>query len=131
AEPSPVAPESPPAAPVVAQAPAQESAPPVFARPSPEQRDRYFAELKAWLERHKRYPLDARRAHIQGTTTLYFVIDRAGRVIDFRIDRSSGFSVLDREVTAMVARAGRLPPMPDSLPGGTIALSLPVQFRLR
>lgn len=45
----------------------------------------YMAILQSWLEKHKEYPRGARLRRMEGTTLLYFVMDRDGRVLDFRI----------------------------------------------
>jgi protein TonB len=91
----------------------------------------YMAVLQAWLEKHKEYPRGARLRRIEGTTLLYFVMDRDGRVIDFRIQKSSGHDLLDHEVEEMIQRAQPLPQMPDSMTQARIELVVPVQFLLR
>ena len=91
----------------------------------------YFAKLQAWLERHRRYPRRAQMRRQEGTALLYFVIDRNGRVLDYRIERSSGYSVLDREVKAMLERAEPLPPVPPQLRQARLELLLPIEFAIR
>ncbi|MCB9930386.1 MAG: energy transducer TonB [Alphaproteobacteria bacterium] len=91
----------------------------------------YVAELQAWLERHKRYPERAIARRQQGTATLYFVVDRAGRVLDYRLEKSSGHRLLDREVLAMIQRAAPLPRMPAGLSAADLTVILPVRFALR
>ncbi len=90
----------------------------------------YSALLRAWLERHRQYPYLARVRRQQGTATLAFVIDRTGRVLEFRLQRSSGHGLLDREVTEMIARAQPLPPVPESIPGARFEFVVPILFRL-
>jgi len=91
----------------------------------------YLAELRAWLERHKQYPRRAQLRHQQGTALLRFTMDRSGRVLSYRVERSSGHSVLDAEVEAMIQRASPLPPLPDDIPGPQLEIVVPVSFRLR
>ena len=91
----------------------------------------YVATLQAWLERHKQYPRSARLRRQQGVAMLYFVINREGRVLDYRVQQSSGYPVLDEEVTDMVQRAQPLPPIPDSMDENRLELVVPVQFFLR
>jgi len=91
----------------------------------------YMAILQAWLEKHKEYPRNARLRRMEGTTLLYFVMDRDGKVLDFRIQKSSGFDLLDHEVEAMIQRAQPLPQMPDSMSQARLELVVPVQFLLR
>ena len=91
----------------------------------------YFAQLQAWLEQYRRYPRWAQRRGQEGTALLYFTIDRNGNVLDYRIERSTGHTILDREVTAMLERAKPLPPVPAQLRQARLELLLPIQFSLR
>lgn len=88
----------------------------------------YAARLNAWLERHKEYPRRASLRRQEGEATLYFVIDRAGRVLDFRIEESTGYKLLDEEVVNMIKRASPLPAPPESVPGATLEYRVPVGF---
>ncbi|MGP1254344.1 MAG: TonB family protein [Kiloniellales bacterium] len=91
----------------------------------------YMAQLQAWLEKHKEYPRRAQLRRQQGTALLYFVMDRDGQVIEYRLEESSGYELLDREVSAMIERAQPLPKMPDDLREARLELVVPVQFFLR
>ncbi|MGJ3256572.1 MAG: energy transducer TonB [Alcanivorax sp.] len=91
----------------------------------------YAATLLAWLERHKEYPRRARLRRQQGTVLLYFMVDREGRVLDYRIQQSAGHVTLDEEVRKMIERAQPLPAMPDTMDDNTLELVVPVQFFLR
>jgi protein TonB len=87
--------------------------------------------LQAWLERHKRYPRRAERRNLQGTAKLRFTIDRAGNVLSYRIQESSGHAVLDEEVEAMIRRAAPLPPAPPDMQSARLEFVVPVQFVLQ
>ncbi|NGP52424.1 energy transducer TonB, partial [Thioalkalivibrio sp. XN8] len=91
----------------------------------------YAATVLAWLERHKHYPRRARLRRQEGTVLLYFVVDRAGTVLEYRLEQSSSYPVLDQEVLAMIERAQPLPPMPDELGQERLELIVPVEFFLR
>ncbi len=91
----------------------------------------YKALLLAWLEKHKEYPRRARLRRQQGTAHLFFVIDRSGRLIDYRIDKSSGHKLLDKEVAAMIERAAPLPAVPGAAQVGRLEFVVPVRFNLR
>jgi len=91
----------------------------------------YIGQLQAWLARHKEYPSEARRLGQEGTALLHFSIDRSGRVLAARLQRSSGHAVLDREVLAMIRRADPLPPLPPVVDRERLDLVVPVQFLLR
>jgi periplasmic protein TonB len=90
----------------------------------------YMARLRAWLEKHKRYPRSARLRRQEGTAMLSFVIDREGRVMEYSIRESSGHRILDEEVAAMIERAQPLPGFPDDLQRSRLELVVPVQFFL-
>ena len=96
-----------------------------------ESRQAYLAELQAYLQRHRRYPRGAQLRRQEGTAVLYFVIDRQGNVLDYRIERSSGYRLLDREVAAMLERAKPLPPAPPDLQRSRFELLLPIRFAMR
>lgn len=91
----------------------------------------YASILQAWLEDHKEYPRRARTRRQEGVVMLYFVMDRAGHVLEYRIDRSSGYDLLDREVEQMIRRAQPLPPLPADMTQARLELVVPVQFQLR
>lgn len=91
----------------------------------------YAAILLAWLERHKEYPRRARLRRQEGTAMLYLMIDRDGRVLDYRLEKSSNHPMLDEEVLAMIQRAQPLPAMPEELAGNQLELIVPVEFFLR
>lgn len=87
--------------------------------------------LQAWLEKHKKYPRRAEQRHWQGTVMLHFVIDRAGNVLSYHIQESSGHAVLDEEVEAMIRRATPLPPVPEEMQSARLDFVVPVQFFLK
>jgi len=91
----------------------------------------YAATLLAWLEQYKEYPRRARMRRQQGTVLLYFMVDRHGAVLDYRLHESSGYPALDDEVLAMIERAQPLPAMPEDMAREQLELVVPVQFFLR
>ena len=94
-------------------------------------RDSYMAQLQAWLERHKEYPRRAKLRRQEGTVLLYFVMNREGRVLEYRIRQRSGHASLDRAVEEMIERAQPLPKMPQEMRQARLELVVPVQFFLR
>lgn len=91
----------------------------------------YFAQLSAWLERHKLYPSRAQRRGQEGTVYLRFVVDRKGKVLSYQIERTSGYALLDREVEKMIRRAAPMPAMPNELAQSRLELVVPVSFYMR
>ncbi|QBQ55227.1 energy transducer TonB [Nitrosococcus wardiae] len=87
--------------------------------------------LLAHIQRHKRYPSSARRRRQEGVTYLRFVMDREGQVLSARIERSSGYALLDKETQALIERAAPLPAPPPEVSGKQLEFVVPVQFSLR
>ncbi len=76
--------------------------------------------LMGRLEQAKRYPDLARYRHQQGIAYLRFTIDRDGKVLSARIEKSSGYDLLDQETLALIQRAQPLPKPPPDVPGDPI-----------
>lgn len=87
--------------------------------------------LARHLERHKRYPRDARIRHEEGTVAVRFRMTRNGDVQDCALVRSSGHGSLDRAACELVLRAQPLPPPPPAIPGTTLEMTVPVEYSLR
>jgi periplasmic protein TonB len=123
AAPVPTAPQSAPAPAERAAAPAMAS----VARPTSAAVANWERLLVAQLERHKRYPPQARGK--VGEARLAFSIDRTGRVLASRIVHSSGSEALDQEALALVRRAAPFPPPPVGLPDDRLLFVVPVRYR--
>ena len=98
---------------------------------SPGDKADYLARVRGWLERHKRYPRRARLLRQEGTAILYLVMDRDGRLREYKVRRSTGHELLDQAVVTMIERAQPLPRMPDSMTRSALELVVPVEFVLR
>ncbi|MEM7254205.1 MAG: energy transducer TonB [Pseudomonadota bacterium] len=106
-----------------------------LAKPAPgggaQGKSNYLAQLRRWLEKHKKYPRRARKRGQQGRTLLVFVMDRNGNVLESKIRESSGSPLLDRAARDMLKRAQPLPKLPSSITGSSLELVVPVEFGLR
>lgn len=91
----------------------------------------FRALIQAFLEKHKKYPRRARSRRQQGTAVLRFVMDRDGRVLSHSITQSSGYKLLDAEVTAMLERAEPLPKAPADVTAERFTFAVPIAFYLR
>ena len=80
---------------------------------------------------NKEYPRRAQCRRQEGIALLYFVMARDGRVLDYRIQESSGHALLDREVERMIERAQPLPEIPPELQQARLELVVPVHFLMR
>lgn len=113
-EPSPPAPPTPPEEPTSA-AP---SAP------------TYASLVAGIIERNKHYPREALESRTQGVVDAFFVLNHQGHVIAYRIEKGSGFPVLDREIVRLL-KSVSFPPIPDD--GGDPQrreFRLPIEFRM-
>lgn len=124
-----------PASPIIAtqaSAPVPSTAPaaPIAAPSSPNAVPSWQGLLLARLEAAKRYPEDARMRREQGVTLLRFTMDRDGKVLSAKIQKSSGFDALDQETLALIQRAQPLPRPPAEVSGNTIELVVPIEFTL-
>ena len=89
----------------------------------------WIGQVTAHINRHKRYPADARGA--TGTVAVAFTVDRQGRILSRRVARSSGVPALDAEALAALARAQPLPAFPTEMAGGSISVTAPFVFVVR
>lgn len=83
------------------------------------------------LNKVKRYPREAAMRRQQGVPYIRFIMDREGKVLSSRIERSSGFRPLDDEAVSLPKRAQPLPKPPAEVKGDTIELVVPVEFFMR
>lgn len=88
-------------------------------------------QVLAALNKVKRYPRVAMSRRQQGIPYIRFVLDRDGRVISARLERSSGFAALDDEAASLPKRAQPLPKPPDHVKGDRIEMIVPVEFFMR
>lgn len=89
----------------------------------------YRAALGAWLIAHKTYPDSARERGEEGRLVLRFRLDRAGRVLDYAVIKTSGYADLDAAARDMM-RGAVLPPFPKDMTQSEIEVSLTVRFGL-
>ena len=97
---------------------------------STQQRANYKSTLLAWLAKHKKYPRRARKRGMEGTGTLYIAVDQDGNILDYRIEESTGFRTLDKEIEAMIKRAQPLPIAPSSINQAKMEFTFLVEFLL-
>lgn len=90
----------------------------------------YSNDIQLWLEKHKTYPRLARWEKRQGTVLLYFVVDKQGNVLEYKLHQSSGHTVLDKAVEQLIKKAQPLPAIPDSLNKTRLALIVPIEYQL-
>ncbi len=82
------------------------------------------------LARAKRYPERALKRRMTGEGAIRIEISANGSLSDFQIIQSTTTPILDEELRAMVERASPFPAFPADLRKGSLALVVPVAFRL-
>ncbi|RUX11218.1 TonB family protein [Mesorhizobium sp. M2A.F.Ca.ET.037.01.1.1] len=87
------------------------------------------AKLRAWLNRHKRYPTAAKARRAEGNVLVTFTVDASGRVLSARLARSSGDADLDRAGLAIVQ--GATVPAPPPELGARLSRTAPFFFSVR
>jgi periplasmic protein TonB len=95
--------QAPPAAVGASQDPALQSAA-VPTMPAPDFTANYRGMISAWFETHKHHPDAARQRGEEGSVGLRFRVDRFGRVLDYALLASTGYSDLDAGTDQMIAR---------------------------
>jgi protein TonB len=90
----------------------------------------YFSMLAALLAKHKQYPIASRRRGEEGIVKLFFIVDREGKVLDFRITESSGSKRLDDAVIKMLKKADPLPAFPADMLQQQLEINVPIAFQL-
>ena len=87
--------------------------------------------LLGHLQQHRRYPRQSERLRQQGVVYVRFAVYRDGRVSGARIERGSGFALLDQETLETVQRASPVPVPPAEVAGDPVEVMVPVAFYLR
>ncbi|WP_313178849.1 energy transducer TonB [Stenotrophomonas sp.] len=87
--------------------------------------------LLGHLQQHRRYPRQSERLRQEGVVYVRFVVYRDGHVSGARIERGSGFALLDQETLETVQRASPVPAPPADVAGDPVEVMVPVAFYLR
>lgn len=91
----------------------------------------YQEMVRARIERHKKYPVQARRRQEEGRVTLRFTIRSDGRLGFLRVARSSRNQALDEAAQEAVRSGAPFPYPPEHLlTGGGLAMELTIAFEL-
>ena len=88
----------------------------------------YPGKVASKLRRALRYPKEAKRDRLRGTTVVSFTVSSNGSVGGVRVARSSGSPVLDRAAAEAVRRAAPFPPIPSGAGRSNWAFSVPLAF---
>ena len=119
---------------VIAEETAETPVAPTHGQPNPNDSaaaKTWRREIVALIERNKRYPAAAQSRREQGIAHIFFILDRTGRVVDSRIEKSSGVGSLDEEALALLRRIHSFPVPPSEFPGEQVSLRLPLRFNIK
>lgn len=94
-------------------------------------RNDYLSRVFRHIEPYRVYPASARENRQSGRVVTRVTINRSGQLVDARIERSSGWPVIDAAELAAIRRAMPLPPVPNGMPGDPIVLILPMNYGMR
>lgn len=108
----------------------RQEAVPEHATGTVETHNQLLGELQTRLSRYLVYPPLARRRGWEGTVLLGMRVESDGYLHQLRIDRSSGFTVLDHSALNSLNRVGRLAEATTWLKGQEMEMQLPVIYRL-
>ena len=92
--------------------------------------DSYLDMVRLRIERHKRYPENARIRQIEGSVKVRFVIISGGDIRSAEVVKMSGNKALDIAALNAVRDAAPFPKAPTNLFKGDIPLELTIVFRL-
>ncbi|MGH8431288.1 MAG: TonB family protein [Solimonas sp.] len=91
------------------------------------QRNDYLSKVFRHLEPY-RLDATARNTRQFGRVVTRVTLTRDGRIIDVRLDTSSGRPALDAAEIAAIRKASPFPPVPASMPGDPVILVLPITY---
>jgi protein TonB len=94
------------------------------------EKEEYLKLIIAELEKHKKYPLIARRLGIEGTVTVEFVVKKDGSLKYVKIVSSSGNSILDSAAKKLV-KACHFPPLPADFKEDSFKVKIPIHYKLQ
>lgn len=91
-------------------------------------RNDYLSRVYRHIEPYRSYPAAARAGGQHGRVVTRVTINRDGGLVDLRLDRSSGWPLIDEAEMAAIRRAMPLPPVPNGMRGDPVVLVLPMNY---
>ena len=91
----------------------------------------YRSTLLRLIERHKYYPLRARRNGMEGKTTVSFTVSGNGVISGIGISQSSGKTLLDQAAIQTIKRVGQAPPLPEDIGRSKWKFVVPITYNIR
>lgn len=91
----------------------------------------YRRRLGEILARQQVYPRIAAQRGWEGEVRLRLSVAHQGQLLAVKLERSSGYEVLDQHALAMLAALASLPPLPDALESREVQVVVPVHYKLK
>ncbi len=84
--------------------------------------DPYLNQLHDLIERHRVYPrvMGPFGLPVEGTAVFGMALDRSGRVLEMRLEHSSGAAGIDHAVENMIRSSVPFPPLPSNYPDAVV-----------
>ncbi len=90
----------------------------------------YRQRLRQRIKAGRIYPARAKHQGITGSVTLRFELDREGRLLSCRVQRSSGYAVLDEAAEETIRASAPFPPLPPALKEQSLWIEVPIQYEM-
>ncbi len=91
----------------------------------------YATIIKERIQRHWTYPVAARERYVQGDLLIVFRLERNGHLVNCRIDRSSGYQILDNASIKAIELASPFPPFPETIPVQFLNINASFAYQLK
>lgn len=92
----------------------------------------YLALVRGILEKAKRYPREAYLNGETGDVLLWFIINKTGTVLGFRIEKPTNIRSLDQETVALIKRVKGFPPVPPEMGNqDRWEFTIPIRYTLK
>jgi protein TonB len=93
-------------------------------------RNAYLDQIARLTARHRFYPRLALDNKQEGRVVTRVTIARDGRLIEVKIDKSSGWPAIDAAELETIRKSAPFPPVPSDMPGDPLILILPIHYDL-
>lgn len=90
----------------------------------------YGRIIRGVIEKHKEYPLIARKSGIEGVVIVKFVLSCEGELKSAELHRSCGRGILDSAALKTVSGIKRFPSHPDKNRRADISFELPIAYKI-
>ena len=91
----------------------------------------YLRRVGRAVRKDFKYPRAAIRAGMEGRAVVSITIDAEGRVINAKLSRSSGYTILDQAAVEAARSIAKVPKAPEALEWSQRRVKIPFKFQLR